>query len=81
MATFLLKKGQITKEPVKTQFGFHIIQLNDIRESQYKKLSDIIPQIHKIIKKESLLNLEKRIRKNQIIVINKFEDVAKKVNN
>ena len=34
-----------------------------------------------LIKKKSLLNLEKQIRKNQIIVINKFEDVAKKVNN
>ena len=36
---------------------------------------------HKIIKKKSLLDLEKLIRKNQVIVINKFEDVAKKVNN
>jgi len=80
-ATFLLKKGQVTKKPVKTQFGFHIIQLNDIRESKPKKLSEIMPDIHKLIKKKSLLNLEKQIRKNQIIVINKFEDVAKKVNN
>lgn len=80
-ATFLLKKGQVTKKPVKTQFGFHIIQLNDIRESKPKKLSEIMPNIHKLIKQKSLLNLEKQIRKNQIIVINKFEDVAKKVNN
>ena len=80
-ATFLLKKGQVTKKPVKTQFGFHIIQLNDIRESKPKKLSEIMPDIHKLIKNKSLLNLEKQIRKNQIIIINKFEDVAKKVNN
>jgi len=80
-ATFLLIKGQVTKKPVKTQFGFHIIQLNDIRESKPKKLSEIMPNIHKLIKQKSLLNLEKQIRKNQIIVINKFEDVAKKVNN
>ena len=80
-ATFLLKKGQVTKKPVKTQFGFHIIQLNDVRESKPKKLSEIMPDIHKLVKKKSLLNLEKQIRKNQIIVINKFEDVAKKVNN
>ena len=80
-ATFLLKKGQVTKKPVKTQFGFHIIQLNDVRESKPKKLSEIMPDIHNLIKKKSLLNLEKQIRKNQIIVINKFEDVAKKVNN
>ena len=80
-ATFLLKKGQITKKPVKTEFGFHIIKLNDVRQSNSKKLSEMMPQIRQIIKKKSLVKLEKLIRKNQIIVINKFEDVAKKVNN
>ena len=79
-ATFLLKKGQFTTKPVKTQFGFHIIKLNDIRESKLKKLSEIMPQIRNIIKKKSLLNLETEIRKNQIIIINKFEEVANKVN-
>jgi hypothetical protein len=34
-----------------------------------------------MIKKKSLVNLEKEIKKNQKIIINKFEDVAKKVNN
>ncbi len=29
-----LKKGELTKEPVKSQFGYHIIQLEDIREAQ-----------------------------------------------
>ena len=80
-ATFLLKKGQFTKTPVKTQFGFHIIQLNDIRKSTPKKLSDIMPDIHKLIKNKSLVELEQKIRQNQVIIINKFKDVAKKVNN
>jgi len=80
-ATFALKKGQITQKPIQTKFGFHIILLNDIRESKPKKLPEIEQQIIKIIKKNSLLNLEKKIKKNQKITINKFEDVAKKVNN
>ena len=80
-ATFALIKGQITQKPVQTKFGFHIIILNDIRESKPKKLSEIEQQIIKIIKKKSLLDLEKKLKKNQKIIINKFEDVAKKVNN
>ena len=80
-ATFALKKGEITKTPVKTQFGFHIILLNDVRDSKPKKLSDIQQSIIDRIKKNSLSNLEKEIRKNKIIIINDFKDVAKKVNN
>tara|TARA_B110001450_G_C17519999_1_gene440133 strand:+ start:52 stop:891 length:840 start_codon:yes stop_codon:yes gene_type:complete len=80
-ATFSLIKGQITKLPVKTQFGFHIILLNDVRDSKPKKLSDIQTNIIDRIKKNSLSNLQKEIRKNKTIVINDFKDVAKKVNN
>ena len=80
-ATFALNKGQITQKPVQTKFGFHIIILNDVRESKPKKLSEIKQQIIKIIKKNSLLDLEKKLKKNQKIIINKFEEVAKKVNN
>ena len=80
-ATFILNKGQITKEPVKTKFGFHIIILNDVRISQHKNFTEIEPEIINMIKKKSLVNLEKEIKKNQKIIINKFEDVAKKVNN
>ena len=80
-ATLLLKKGEISKIPVKTQFGFHIILLNDIRNSKPKKLSEIKTNIIDRIKKNSLSNLEKEIRKDKKIIINDFKDVAKKVNN
>ena len=79
-ATFSLKKGEITKTPVKTQFGFHIIMLNDVRDSKPKKLSEIQTNIVKRIKKNSLSNLEKEIRKNKKILINDFKNVAQKVN-
>ena len=80
-ATFALNKGQITQKPIKTKFGFHVILLNDIREAKPKDLSQIKQNIIKTIRKDSLLYLEKQIKIDQIIIINKFEDVAKKVNN
>ena len=80
-AVFSLKKGETTKKPVKTKFGFHIILLNEVRNSKPKKLSEIQQNIINRIKKNSLSNLEKKLRKNRKITINDFKDVAQKVNN
>lgn len=79
-ATFELKKGEFTKNPVKTKFGFHIIKLNDLRASKPKEIAQVETSIKKMIKRKALVNLERHIRKNQKITINNFEDVAKKVN-
>jgi peptidyl-prolyl cis-trans isomerase C len=40
-----LKKGQMTENPVKSQFGFHIIRLDDVRQAQVPKFEDVKPQI------------------------------------
>ncbi len=40
-----LKKGQTTETAVKTQFGYHIIRLDDVREAQLPKFDDVKPQI------------------------------------
>ena len=40
-----LKKGEMTDTPVKSQFGWHIIRLEDVREAQVPPLSELRPQI------------------------------------
>ena len=80
-AVLKLKKGKITKKPVKTKFGYHIIILNDIRDSQPKKINDIKQQIVKRLKQNSLLNLEKQLRKNKSIQISDFKKVVQEINN
>ena len=40
-----LKKGEYTVVPVKTQFGYHIILLEDTRAAQFPPLADVKPQI------------------------------------
>ncbi len=40
-----LEKGQMTDAPVKSQFGWHIIRLDDVREAQLPKLEEVKPQI------------------------------------
>lgn len=80
-ATFALIKGETTLEPVETKFGFHIIKLNDIRDAKPKKLDEIRENIIDQITKNSLANLEKKIRKNHEITIVDFDDIVKEVNN
>ena len=80
-AVFKLKKGTITKKPVKTKFGYHIILLNDIRNSKPKKINDIKQKIVERMKQNSLLNLEKQLRKNKNIKILDFKKVVQEINN
>jgi peptidyl-prolyl cis-trans isomerase D len=42
---FALGKGEISKEPVRTPFGFHAIKVLDIREGGRKTLKEVAPQI------------------------------------
>ena len=64
-AVLKLKKGEITKKPVKTKFGYHIIILNDIRDSQPKKLM-ILRTNCRENKTKFLSNLEKQLRKIKV---------------
>tara|TARA_B100000989_G_C19483662_1_gene446375 strand:+ start:62 stop:904 length:843 start_codon:yes stop_codon:yes gene_type:complete len=76
-----LKKGMTTKKPIKTKFGYHIIMLNDVRNSKPKKYSDIKQKIIDKIKQRSLSKLEKEIRNNEKITILDFKTVVKEINN
>ncbi len=40
-----LKKGEMTKEPVKTNFGYHIIELQDVRTQPFPPLEQVKEQI------------------------------------
>ena len=40
-----LKKGEMTELPVKSQFGWHIIRLDDTREAQAPSLAEVRPQL------------------------------------
>ena len=44
-AMVALKKGEYTETPVKTQFGYHIIKLEDTRAAQFPPLADVKAQI------------------------------------
>lgn len=44
-AAFKLKKGEFTKTPVKTQFGWHVIKVEDRRVAKPPSLDELRPQL------------------------------------
>jgi peptidyl-prolyl cis-trans isomerase D len=52
-ALFALKTGEITPEPVRTPFGFHVIKVTEFREGGKKPLRDVAPQIRERLQTEA----------------------------
>ncbi|NPA00089.1 MAG: peptidylprolyl isomerase, partial [Betaproteobacteria bacterium] len=40
-----LKKGEITQTPVKSQFGWHVIRLDDTRDAKIPSYEEVKPQL------------------------------------
>jgi peptidyl-prolyl cis-trans isomerase C len=57
-----LSKGQMTDEPVKSQFGFHIIRVDDVREAELPKLEDVKPQIAQQLQQQKLVGFQEGLR-------------------
>jgi len=53
-AAFALEPGAYTEEPVKTQFGFHIIKVEDKREQQPPAFADVEEQLREAMVRELL---------------------------
>jgi len=57
-----LEKGQMTDAPVKSQFGFHIIRVDDVREAQLPKLDEVKPQITQQLTQSKLGKFQEDLR-------------------
>jgi peptidyl-prolyl cis-trans isomerase C len=61
-AILKLSKGQMTQEPVKTSFGWHVIRVEDIREAQLPKFDDVKPQIAQQLQQQKLAKFQEELR-------------------
>ena len=57
-----LDKGQMTETPVKSQFGWHIIRVDDIRQAKLPSFEDIKPQISQQMQQQKLAEFQKSLR-------------------
>jgi peptidyl-prolyl cis-trans isomerase C len=49
-----LKKGEYTKEPVQSQFGWHVIRLDDTRDLKVPSFDEIKPQLQQRLQQQSV---------------------------
>ena len=57
-----LKKGDVTPAPVKSQFGYHIIRLDDVREAQLPKIEEVKPQIVQQMQQQRMAAFQQELR-------------------
>ena len=50
----LLKKGEITARPVQTRMGWHVVQLEDTRDSQPPPFEQVRDQLGKLVLSKKL---------------------------
>ena len=57
-----LQKGETTKTPVKTQYGFHVIRLDDVRDLKVPTFEEAKDNLRQRAQQEQVANLVKSLR-------------------
>ncbi len=57
-----LGKGELADAPVKSQFGWHIIRVDDVREAQLPKLDEVKPQIAQQLQQQKMGKFQDDLR-------------------
>ena len=61
-AAFALKKGELSQTPVKTQFGYHVIQVEDRRKAPPPSFEELSGQIHQDLARETVTAMLNKLR-------------------
>lgn len=64
-----LEKGKFTGEPVKSQFGYHVILLEDVRPIAAPSLEEVAPQLTQQIQQQDLEKLLENLKSGAAIEI------------
>ena len=71
-----MSKGDVSKEPVKTQFGYHVIKLEDSRDAKLPTLESLKPQLQRVISQKKMLAFMESLKKDADIKITLPEEPA-----
>ncbi len=71
-----LEKGKYTEEPVETQFGWHVILLEDIRDTQLPEINALRSQLERMVINNRLKELIAGLREKANVTISLQEEEA-----
>jgi peptidyl-prolyl cis-trans isomerase C len=57
-----LEKGKYTETPVQTQFGWHVIQLDDVRTQPFPPYDTVKPQLHSRLQEQEIQKYVSELR-------------------
>jgi peptidyl-prolyl cis-trans isomerase C len=57
-----LAKGTFTETPVQTRFGYHVIQLEDVRQTRFPALAEVKPRIQQQLTQQKVDELVRGLR-------------------
>ena len=57
-----LEKGKYTETPVQTRFGYHVIRLDDVRQTRFPTLAEVKPRIQQQITQHKVDELVRGLR-------------------
>lgn len=63
-AAFNMNKDEYSKTPVKTEFGYHVILVEDIRASKPVELKELEPQLKNMVSQQAITEIFDELRKN-----------------
>lgn len=58
-----LKEGEITQAPVQSQFGYHVIKLEDVRDTEFPPFDQVKPQLENMLQKQKVTKLHQELLK------------------
>lgn len=76
-AAFALKKGEFSKAPVKTEFGYHVILVEDVRDTKPLPLDEVREQIRHNLSQQAVADIIKELNDNA--KVEKFDLKGKKI--
>lgn len=68
-AAFAMEKGSYSKTPVKTQFGFHVIKMEDKRDAPPPAFDDVAQQVRQLVMRDKYLALIEKAKAEQTVEI------------
>lgn len=66
-----MKKGELSEKPVKSQFGWHIIEVEDIRPIPFPTFEESKAQLEEMMRQQALADYQETLIKDAKIVDNK----------